>query len=342
MPHDTTSFFLLGCGRSGTTMLASVLNAHPGIVIPPETWWLPMAQALGLNNIDSRLWYRVLMGQLKGTMRTSPQPAIANFCDGFLKKYYTFNGHYSDLLRIIARELCESQSAQMFGEKTPAHTTFMGELNKSFPDFKKIILLRDPRDVVLSYFTSFLAPSDENLANVLKTLKVYLFNILNCAEGDSLVVRYEDLTKDTAPELARIVTFLGLDPGLIPARSILPIVRAEGVHKSISKPPFPNDGKYRTGLEPRHAVIVEAMLRLEMERMNYPLDHSPGELQQLRLPACFRNFQETVFARLQKESFEKLSENWRPAVPRYRALARHLLIDRPFERNFKLRWHFEK
>jgi len=30
-------FFIVGCPRSGTTMLQQALNRHPEIAIPPET-----------------------------------------------------------------------------------------------------------------------------------------------------------------------------------------------------------------------------------------------------------------------------------------------------------------
>ena len=33
--------FIVGCGRSGTTMLRLMLNEHPEIHIPNESWFLP-------------------------------------------------------------------------------------------------------------------------------------------------------------------------------------------------------------------------------------------------------------------------------------------------------------
>ena len=34
---DNTAFFIVGCARSGTTLLRSILSSHPRIVIPGET-----------------------------------------------------------------------------------------------------------------------------------------------------------------------------------------------------------------------------------------------------------------------------------------------------------------
>lgn len=48
-------FFLLGCSRSGTTLLATQLNKTKEIIIPPETWWLAHVQYLEVKNIESSL-----------------------------------------------------------------------------------------------------------------------------------------------------------------------------------------------------------------------------------------------------------------------------------------------
>lgn len=34
-------FFLIGCGRSGNTLLRAMLNQHPQIAIPPESLFIP-------------------------------------------------------------------------------------------------------------------------------------------------------------------------------------------------------------------------------------------------------------------------------------------------------------
>ena len=37
------SFFILGSGRNGSTLLSSILNAHKSLFIPPEQFVLPYA-----------------------------------------------------------------------------------------------------------------------------------------------------------------------------------------------------------------------------------------------------------------------------------------------------------
>ena len=40
---SSNSFFILGSGRNGSTLVASILNAHRDIFIPPEQFILPYA-----------------------------------------------------------------------------------------------------------------------------------------------------------------------------------------------------------------------------------------------------------------------------------------------------------
>jgi len=34
--------FIVGCPRSGTTLLRRIVSAHPQIVITPEAHWIPL------------------------------------------------------------------------------------------------------------------------------------------------------------------------------------------------------------------------------------------------------------------------------------------------------------
>jgi hypothetical protein len=60
MPNlPTQPFFIVGSGRSGTTMLRLMLNRHPELRIPPESWWLidllevlPVATPLSKEDIS--------------------------------------------------------------------------------------------------------------------------------------------------------------------------------------------------------------------------------------------------------------------------------------------------
>src|SRR5665213_3140314 len=56
---DNTPFFIIGSGRSGTTLLRLILAGHSRLHIPPETWFiralveeLPLQDALTSAQVD--------------------------------------------------------------------------------------------------------------------------------------------------------------------------------------------------------------------------------------------------------------------------------------------------
>src|SRR4051812_19901867 len=48
--------FIVGVGRSGTTLLRFILDAHPQMAIPPETSFFPHMTPLGPNASRTEVW----------------------------------------------------------------------------------------------------------------------------------------------------------------------------------------------------------------------------------------------------------------------------------------------
>ncbi|HVP74088.1 MAG TPA: sulfotransferase domain-containing protein [Phycisphaerales bacterium] len=115
----------------------------------------------------------------------------------------------------------------------PAMHTPVAELQRLFRDFRIINLLRDPRDITVSFFYHFLATMSPTLAmsfvrvnastgeiehnpkwkqafgkRITRRLKEY-FGQASPTPGLVHVVRYEDLLVNAATELKRILAFLG-------------------------------------------------------------------------------------------------------------------------------------
>ena len=115
----------------------------------------------------------------------------------------------------------------------PAMHTPVAELQRNFPDFRIINLLRDPRDLTVSFFYHFLATLNPTLAmtfvrvnaatgeiesnpqwkqafgkRIARRLKEY-FGQPSPKPELVHVVRYEDLLVDAATELKSILAFLG-------------------------------------------------------------------------------------------------------------------------------------
>jgi hypothetical protein len=192
-------FFIVGCPRSGTTMVQQALNRHSQVVIPPETKFFfsfcghPLRQQLRhLRRLDQDLGIRL------------PRPAARVRSAGEARALY------EEMARQYVGRLGK-RGAAYFGEKTPEHTGHVAAARVLFPGAKVIVLGRDGRDVALS-LTRVPWMSADLCVNFL----VWLYYDRLCREfraggcPDFYFARYEDLVADPRREFAGLLRFLGL------------------------------------------------------------------------------------------------------------------------------------
>jgi hypothetical protein len=162
-PQRPRVIFLVGCARTGSTLLRHVLNRSPQVVIAPETHFARRAAKLGLGNrlaaADDerrltalvRLLYRVddqsrtgywswlrrnvAPGELVSRLSTTDRSLPALF--RLLIELYVDRNEAADSLSVI-------------GEKTPAHLSFVPTLAEWFPGSLILHTFRDPRAVYAS------------------------------------------------------------------------------------------------------------------------------------------------------------------------------------------------
>ncbi len=193
------NFFIVGCPRSGTTMVQQALNRHPQVVIPPETKFFfsflghsHRQQLRHLDRLDADLGIRL------------PRPAacIQSAADG--------RAFYEAMAGQYVRQR-NKPAVTHFGEKTPEHTGHLPRIRHLFPDAKILVLYRDGRDVASSLRKMPWA-SPDLYVNFLVWL--YYQRAVRDARIDDLpgvrFARYEDIVADPAGEFADILDFLGL------------------------------------------------------------------------------------------------------------------------------------
>lgn len=120
---------VVGCGRSGTTWLESLLMTHPlaGGIEETETWLFHQLEPLWSN-------YESGTGLSAYLDEDSFTGLLRRFCDG------------------VFRAALESHSpgARFFVEKSPVHSRYIPHIAAVYPDAWFIHLMRDGRDVARS------------------------------------------------------------------------------------------------------------------------------------------------------------------------------------------------
>jgi hypothetical protein len=198
--------FIVGVGRSGTTLLRMMLDAHSQLAIPPETHFIPeVADACRAGGENSRdAFIRVLLSSRRWTdFQLDPDEfrrrinALAPFDIGAA-------------LRAFYQLYAERFGKSRWGDKTPTYLTQMQLIGELLPEASFIHLIRDGRDVALSVKDLWFGPR-----SITDAAETWVGRIRSARKqaaklSSYMEVRYEDLVRDAEPVLKRICQFVDL------------------------------------------------------------------------------------------------------------------------------------
>ena len=140
--------FLVGCARSGTTLLERVVDAHPRIAITPELHWITDRFPNGKWMAPEGRVTAELVADLAGHKRFRHLGFSRQEFEGLLDAgrpvaFTTFLNRLLDLYR-------RKKGKSLVGNKTPAFVQRVTALHDLWPRARVVHLIRDGRDVCLS------------------------------------------------------------------------------------------------------------------------------------------------------------------------------------------------
>jgi hypothetical protein len=192
-------FFIVGCPRSGTTMVQQALNRHSQIAIPPETKFFfsffrhpHKAQLQHIERLNNDL----------NICLPVPTRQVYSLAEG--RTFY-------EIMASRYLEQLQKKDVTCFGEKTPEHTGYLFRIREIFPGAKILVVYRDGRDVALS-LTRMPWTSSDLYVNFMVWL-YYQWVIRKAqpvASPNVYFARYEDIVADPEKEFRPILHFLGL------------------------------------------------------------------------------------------------------------------------------------
>ena len=201
--------FVVGCPRSGTTMLQLMLHAHSRIALPPETRfllaaWQQRADFGDLNDPASRrnvADFIVTSAQFNDLGLDTEQVV-----DAIVAGPPTLGSAFG----IVFRMYSERFGKPRWGDKRPMYLRHLPTILRLFPDAQIINIMRDGRDCVASLketpwkpdeFDTLLDYWKKSAEASLTAARVYPKDVYH-------QVRYEDLVADPEPHLRGICAFL--------------------------------------------------------------------------------------------------------------------------------------
>jgi hypothetical protein len=275
MPSQPRPLFVFGCPRSGTSLLGRLLGAHPNIAIPYESHlydavfpFVGRTAELEGERPSTRLLSEILRTEHIKMWR--PQPSLAQTMEAITRP--GFHGIVEALLRAWA----QGQGKARWGEKTPQHTLHWRTILEGFPDLQAIHLVRDGRDVALSYKAVFFGPKHVYplAGRWIRYLKAAAGARAALGDDGFLTVRYEDLVGEPESELRRICDFVGeqFTPAMLTFYREDVAARADRHNAENLRSPIlsHNVGKWRTQMTARELRIFEALAGDALEQYGYP------------------------------------------------------------------------
>ena len=209
MTNRRRRVFILGAARSGTTLLASLLE-KTSFGRPFETHFITKYYKR-LSNYGDMSDKRAFVSLLHDVLRERPvmQWKLDLDIDAF---YEEMSGNYefSNIVDKLCLKRNERYGLKSWGDKTPSYLGEFGIIYSLFPDAKFIYMVRDGRDVALSLMgRNWGANNIYSCAAYWKNLNRKNALIEKLKErGQLMQIRYEDLLDDTVPHVKRLYDFL--------------------------------------------------------------------------------------------------------------------------------------
>ena len=263
-PCDLARVFLVGCPRSGTTLLQALLGAHKDVASFPESQVFirghrlraRLAPGLVARRNLRRFAREVQAGDLYKRRRLSLRQQT----------------YHLDLIQLLD-DLTRERHKCLWIEKTPNHVLFIPEIRRLVPSSRFIHLIRDGRAVVASLYE--VTRTHPHLWGESYALDrcVSEWNRAIAASSaametgeDGIVINYEALTAQPAIEVRRLCKFLEMsyEPQILSTYSGVSssIIKSEEDWKSRLSDPIHDLGlqKYHELFSAKQQALIKSSL----------------------------------------------------------------------------------
>ncbi|MBQ20620.1 MAG: hypothetical protein CMD31_07675 [Flavobacteriales bacterium] len=209
---DITPCFIVGIGRSGTTLLTDMLNGNPCISAAPENNFILFGKKLStLSGSNLIAEFKTLFTLNHNHTQSIWKPDLS-----FLEKYNI------NEKQINYQELCkevylhnnpakDQNQIKVFVDKNPVYSLYIKDLIALFPDAKFIILTRDFRDNIVSRKKHTEGTISKLMVSYAASWSLYYTSILKYEQKfpeKFIRIKYEAIVKQPKETLNKITDFL--------------------------------------------------------------------------------------------------------------------------------------
>lgn len=208
--------FLVGCGRSGTTLLRSMFTFHPEVAIPYESYFV-----VSMGRPAHRVWYETEEGFALETFLGDLFRQFGfrhwNLPEREVRQTLTESppGSYAGAVRQVFALYARRQGKRRYGDKTANYVLDVPLLAELFPEARFVHLIRDGRDVALSWLDTGWEFGPQTVEEAALYWRYYVQRGRRAGAqigGERYrELRYEDLIDHPGDALRDLCAFLELD-----------------------------------------------------------------------------------------------------------------------------------
>ena len=234
------------------------MNAHPEVAVPPESRFITELHE-GRAEVDTEDFLQRLAQHKRFEAWELAIDAVREQLAGRERVAY------AEAISAAYRAYAEAHGKKRWGDKTPRYVENIRELAELFPEARFIHLIRDGRDVALSYADVPFGPK-----NVAKAAELWANRVAqglragrDLERGRYIEIMYSDLVEDNEGEVKDICAFLGLqfDPVMLdPERTKQgALARADKFNPNVKEQAIRRVRSWKSDMPPEHVEIFEAI-----------------------------------------------------------------------------------
>lgn len=289
--------FVVGCPRSGTTLLYSMLMAAGGFAAyRKETYFYDLVPRFA-DLSDPKTHESFAAEYLNGYLGKVPGLDVRPFVFAALEQCR----NSGDFLPRLMDGITAAQGMDRWVEATPVHVLHMDAIRDAVPDAQFVHVVRDGRDCALSntskQWIATLPWDRDRMIGVAALHWEWMTragrHFVRSNPADCFEVRFEDLVADPERTLRRIGTFLDHDLDYVrvqrnPVHALkLPNTSFRAERYS---PDFNPVGRWRTKISRDDQALCDALVGPTLRELGYDSAHSttsPAALGAARLMRAF-------------------------------------------------------
>lgn len=282
MPERPPFPFIVGCGRSGTTLVQSLLDAHPQFAVPFESYF--------------PVWF----ARHRARYERPGGFALSTFVDDVLAhdSFRRWNldpdwtratitaaapTTYADAVRACFAAYAQAQGKPRYADKTPIFISSIDLLANLFPEAVFVHMVRDGRDVALSRRSARWGTHRLELELLVWRNQIERGRRAGRALGARRYheIHYEALVDDVEGTAREVCDFVGteFDPVMLEYRErvgrILESQPFPEDHQNLWRPPTKGLRDWREELTPTQVVLADALAGTTLRDFGYETSDRP-------------------------------------------------------------------